>query len=242
MSLPATEPGIVPALPPRRSRRRIVLWTVAVLVVIGLPVTDVTSRQVVQRAFADRMQSQLNTPQRPSVYLDGTPFLTQLISGEFQRVRLEARDVTACHARIAHARAVLTGVRRQSGGIAVDSISGDGLLSYADLSAAVAPLRISAGGPGQVTVSGGLGSFGFTAAAAPRIDGSTLVVEPVAASATTGFGPSLGGNLSALPPLRIQLRQIPAGLNLSLDPGADGLAFTFGGQHLALPAMTCPGG
>jgi hypothetical protein len=174
-----------------------------------------------------------------------------LISGEFRRVRLEASDATACRVRIAHARVVLTGVRRQSGGVAVDSISGDGLLSYADLSAAVAPLRISAGGPGQVTVSGGLGPLGFTAAAAPRIDGSTLVVEPVSASATTGFGPSFGGDLSALPPIRIQLRQIPAGLNVSLDPGADGLAFTFGGQHLAftfggqhlaLPAMTCPGG
>jgi len=242
MSLPATEPGVAPAPPPRRSRRRIVLWTLLVLVVIAVPATDVTSRQVVQRAFAERMQGQLHTPQRPSVHLDGTPFLTQLISGEFQRVRLEASDATACHVRIAHARVVLTGVRRQSGGVAVDSISGDGLLSYADLSAAAAPLRISAGGPGQVTVSGGLGPFGFTAAAAPRLDGSTLVVQPVSASATSGFGPSFDGDLSALPPIRIQLRQIPTGLNVNLNPGADGLAFAFGGQHLALAAMSCPGG
>jgi hypothetical protein len=242
MSLPMTEPAVTKTPRPRRSWRRIVLWTLPPLVLIGLPVTDVTSRQVVQRAFAERMQGQLHTPRRPTVHLDGTPFLTQLISGRFERVRLAADDATACHVRIAHAQVVLTGLRRQSGGVAVDSISGTGLFSYADLSAAVAPLRISAGGPGQVTVSGGLGPFGFTVAAAPRIDGSTLVIEPVSGSATTGFGPSFDGDLSGFPPARIQLRQIPAGVNMSLDPGADGLTFKFAGQHLALAAASCPGG
>jgi hypothetical protein len=210
-----------------------------VLGLAAVPGADVASRQAMQRVMAQRMQDQLRTPQRPVVHLDGTPFLTQLISGRFRRVRLEMTEATACHVRIARADAVLTGVRRKSGGVAVDSISGGGLISYDDLSAAVAPLRISAGDtPGRVTVSGGFGPLGFTAAAAPRIDGSTLVVEPVSASATTGFGSSGSVDLSALPPIRVQLRQIPVGLALGLDPGPDGLAFTFDGHDLALAPAT----
>jgi hypothetical protein len=242
MAQPTTDPGVAEApRGPRRSRRRIVLWSIPVAILIALPVSDVTARHVMQRVVADRMQNQLHTPHRPTVHLDGTPFLTQLISGRLSRVRIEMSDATACRVRITHAEAVLTGVRRAHGGAAVDSISGDGLLSYADLSAAVAPLRISAGAPGQVTVSGGLGPLGFTAAAAPRIDGSTLVVEPVSASASSGFGPSFDTDLSGMPPIRVQLRQIPAGLDVHLNPGADGLTFAFAGHDVALAAAGCPG-
>jgi hypothetical protein len=237
-----TQPATESAAPPAgrwRPRRKVVLSTVAVLGLAAVPATDVASRQATQRVMAQRMQDQLHTPQRPVVHLDGTPFLTQLISGRFRRVRLEITDATAGHVRISHAAAVLTGVRRESGGVAVDSISGSGLVSYDDLSAAVAPLRISAGGaPGQLMVSGGLGPLGFSAAGAPRIDGSTLVVDPVSASATNGFGSSGSVDLSALPPIRLELRQIPAGLAMAMDPGPDGLAFTFGGHDLVLPAAT----
>ncbi|HEX3612010.1 MAG TPA: DUF2993 domain-containing protein [Sporichthyaceae bacterium] len=245
MAEPTTAPGLAPAARkrwrPRRPRRRTLLVSGAALVLIGLPVADVTSRQVVQRLTADRMQDQLHTAARPSVHLDGTPFLTQLLSGRLSRLRVDVVGATACKVRITHVDAVLTGVRRKSGGVAVSSVSGDGLLSYDDLSAAVAPLRIAAGEPGQVTVSGGLGPFGFTAAAAPRIEGSTLVVSPVSASTTTGFGSS-STDLSGLPPMRIQLRQIPDGLAVSLDPRPDGLAFTFAGHDVSLAAAGCAGG
>jgi hypothetical protein len=175
------------------------------------------------------------------VHLDGTPFLTQLVSGRLEQVRIKIADADACRLRIARVEAVLRGVRRAGGGARVSSVSGTGTLSWADLSAAVAPLRIGAGAPGQIVVSGGLGPMGFTAAAAARLEGSTLVVEPVSASASSGFGPGFSTGLSDLPPIRIQLRQIPAGLSVDLAPAADGLGFSFNGSDVAFAPTPCAG-
>ena len=227
---------------PHRPRRRTVLVGGVALGVIALPAADVTSRQVMQRVVADRMQQQLHSAGRPDVHLDGTPFLTQLLSGRLSRLRVHLAGATACKVRITAADAVLTDVRRRSGRVAVSSVSGSGLLGYGDLSAAVAPLRIRAGGPGQLTVSGGLGPFGFSAAAAPRIEGSTLVVTPVSATAGSEFGSFGTADLSGIPPIRIQLRQIPDGLSVKLDPRVEGLAFTFDGRELSLPEAGCAAG
>jgi DUF2993 family protein len=232
-----------PVGPPERARphgrlRRLILLGVLASVV-GLLGTDVIARQIVQRVAASRAQDAMSTPRRPSVHLDGTPFLTQLFRGRLERVRFDVRDASACGVRIGDAHATLRGVRQRSQGVAVDSVVGDGLLSYDELSRAVAPLRVSAGPPGQVRVSGGVGPFGFTASAAPRIEGDSLIVAPVSAAASPDGAPQF--DLSGFPPIRIQLRKIPVGLALNIEPAPDGLSFSFSGKDVVLDGPGCAG-
>jgi len=209
---------------------------VLVIAVIG---GDVTARHVAQHLAADRMGETLRTTDRPSVHLDGTPFLTQLIRGRYERVRVQIEGAAACQVRIAHAQAVLHGVRRHAGGVRAEQVSGGGVLTYDDLSAAVAPLRVSAGPAGSVTVTGGLGALGFSAEAVPRLDGDTLVVASRSAAASADGVPMFAGSLTGFPPIRVQLRRIPTGLAVSVTPGPEGLAFSFTGHEVDLDDALC---
>jgi hypothetical protein len=223
--------------PPRRLPLLIVLGVL--LSVLGLFGTDVIARQVMQRVAAGHAQEAMGMPRRPSVHLDGTPFLTQLLHGRFEQIRVELRDGSVCGVRIGHAHVTLRGVRRRSQGVAVDSMVGDGLLTYDDLSRAISPLRVSAGPPGQVQVSGGLGPFAFTALAAPRIEGDSLVIAPISADASTQGGHHFDANLAGFPPIHLRMRKLPQGLAVNLDPSPDGLVLAFTGHDVLLDPPHC---
>lgn len=228
---------------PRPRRRLPPLIVLAVLLSLpGLFATDVIGRQVMQRVAAGHVQEAMGMPRRPNVHLDGTPFLTQLLHGRFEQIRVELSDGAVCGVRIAHVHVTLRGVRGRSQGVAVDSVVGDGLLTYADLSRAISPLQVSAGPPGQVRVSGGLGPFGFAAFAAPRIDGDSLVIEPIAADASTPGDHPFDANLAGFPPIHVKLHQIPQGLAVRLDPTPDGLVLSFTGHDVLLDPPHCSAG
>lgn len=227
--------------PGRRRRLPLLIILGVLLAAFGLFGTDVIARQVMQRVTAGRAQDAMGSPRRPSVHLDGRPFLTQLLRGHLEQVRVDLRDTSVCGVRIGHAHVTLRGVGHRSQGVAVGSVLGDGVFTYDDLSRAIAPLQVSAGPPGQVRVSGGLGPFAFTALAAPRIEGDSLVIAPVSAAASTQSGPHFDANLTGFPPIHIQLHKIPVGLTVNLDPAPDGLDFSFSGQDVLLDPPHCSG-
>jgi hypothetical protein len=237
------EPPAAPAPRPRPAwrQRRFVLPGIAAGLVILLAGGDLTSRQVVQHVMASKMQDALETPQRPSVHLGGGPFLPQLIRGRFKSMSLDARDATACQVRIAHAHADLTGVRRSHGGAHAGSINGTGLLSYASISAAIAPMKVTGGDNGQLTISIGFTPLGLAATATmtPRIDGSTLVVDPGTLTTSVLGAQSMDLPLGGLGPIRLQLRNIPDGLGVQINPRPDGLDFTFAGKDVQLVNIPC---
>jgi hypothetical protein len=234
------EPSAVPA--PRRRRRRAVLpAAIAGGLVVLLVGGDLTSRQVMQHVMAAKMQDTLDTPHRPSVHIGGGPFLPQLLRGRFGSLTLDATDATSCQVRIEHAHAVIHGMRRSHGGAHVNSIDGTGLLSYAAISAAIAPLKITGGDNGQITLSVGFSPLGLAATATmtPRIDGNTLVIDPGTMTTSVGGQQTMNLPLSGVGTIRLQLRNIPDGLGVQISPRPEGLDFTFSGKDVQLQDTPC---
>jgi hypothetical protein len=237
MTVVAEQPAAAPAPRPLwRRRRTVVPAAIAGGLVVLLIGGDLTSRQVVQHVMASKMQDELGTPQRPSVHVGGALFLPQLLRGRFSSLSLDVRDATACQVHIDHAHAELRGLRRSHGGAHAASISGMGLLGYATLSAAIAPLRITGGENGQVTISVGFSPLGLaaTASVTPRIEGNALVVDPGNLTTSVNGQQAMNLPLNGLGPIRLQLRDIPQGLGVQLNPQPDGLEFSFSGTDVQL--------
>ena len=64
-------------------------WAIAVLIVLGLLVAvDRISVALAESAVATTLQNSQHLPSKPSVDIDGFPFLTQLASGNYSKIEL----------------------------------------------------------------------------------------------------------------------------------------------------------
>jgi hypothetical protein len=81
---------------PARARRRHPLRTViiVVIVILGLLVAlDFGARAVAQNKMASEIQQQ-GFPKKPSVSINGFPFLTQVISRDFKNIQVSSSNIT----------------------------------------------------------------------------------------------------------------------------------------------------
>jgi len=132
---------------------RIVL--VVVVVLGGLFVAaDRIAVSVVQHKAAQRAQITENLREKPKVSITGFPFLTQVMSGKLDDVKVSADDIAAGDGsqslRIDSFHADLYGVRLSNGysRAVADSADGQAFITYADLSkAAPAGITVSYAGP-----------------------------------------------------------------------------------------------
>ncbi|HEY3604444.1 MAG TPA: DUF2993 domain-containing protein [Sporichthyaceae bacterium] len=208
---------------------------VIVLVVLGM-VADRGGQLAAERVVAGKMKSTLATPDRPEVDLGGFPFLTELLQGKFRHVSIDLTNADGGKVQIARVHAELHGVRRHGDGITVDSISGDGLITYAAVTEAAKPMRVEFGGSGLVRITTEVTVLGreLTASASgrPRIDGETLVIAPEKVNTSETGDAGLAAR--AVPDIRVPLRDIPPNLIITLDPQADGIHFSFRGNDVTL--------
>lgn len=217
--------------------RRPKFWVISTLVLLVLAlVGDRGAQFALERVVAGQIQDALATPSAPSVDLGGFPILPELLAGTLDRVEVDLRDADAGKVRIEHVHAVLTGVERRGGGVQVASIAGEGLVTYAAITAAAKPLKVGYGGDGLVEVRAGITVLGedYSASAAgrPRLDGNTLVVKPQRVTSSTGG--DAGALAQRIPEVRIKLRDIPAGLKIDLNPTEAGIEFSFTGENVFL--------
>jgi hypothetical protein len=122
---------------------------------------------VAERQIAAKVQSSQHLDRKPSVKIDGFPFLTQVLANHYPSVRLAAEDFTVGNSdrtvRLADLSARLQDVRaieNFSGATAHDA-SGTAMLTYPELSRAVGvPLGYAGGG--RVQASRSVEVFGQT--------------------------------------------------------------------------------
>lgn len=132
---------------------RIVL--IVVVVLGGLFVAaDRIAVSVAQHKAAERAQITENLAEKPKVSITGFPFLTQVMSGKLDDVKVSADDIAASDGsqslRIDSFRADLYGVKLSDGfsRAVADSADGHAFITYADLSkAAPAGITVSYAGP-----------------------------------------------------------------------------------------------
>jgi hypothetical protein len=213
-----------PAGRPRRRRRRrrgIVLVIVLVVILAILGIGDQFAKSYAENDIANQIESSgINV--KPSVNIEGWPFLTQLLAKDIKAIDISASNVQAGKFEITSIKARATGVHlsslSNSATATIDQINGTALISYqaldSDLVNAVGipgltSFTISpdpADGPDAITAdAGGLASVNATVQ-------QTAVNQITITFGSLGGIASLLGGAGSIPPQVITIPKLPAGL------------------------------
>ena len=213
--------GPGPTAPPRRRRKRwpIVLLVLVILIVAVLAIADQVAKSVAENRIAQQIQSSgLNT--KPSVNIEGWPFLTQVAAHDIKAIDISANNVTTTGGKLpVDFTARATGVHPNSSfnGATVDHITGQATITYQALDnylgTAIGIPGLNAitfspdpsNGPNAVKADAGIGS----------VDATVTKTGP--AQVTIKFGSlsgiaSLLGGSDSIPPQIIDIPKLPAGL------------------------------
>ncbi len=149
MSQYPTAPLPIQSAPPqKRTSRRWLIALIVLLVLVGIvAIGDRAAAAYTENRIAQQIKDQgFNT--KPSVSIQGFPFLTQLVGRDFRTVNISADKVAEGPVEIRTLRATLRDVRinRSFSGGTVDHLSGTALITFGDLFGA-------AGGGPSVTVT-----------------------------------------------------------------------------------------
>lgn len=228
---------------PRRRRRPLLITLIVLIVILGLLVgADFAARAYAEGRVASQIQQQ-GFPKKPSVSIDGFPFLTQAISRNFGEVQLSSSNVTEGPLLIQSINVTLNNVHVNSSynGATVAQLTGTMNATFAALANA---MTAEAGGLGSL-VSGGLS---LSAAGNDEVKATLnlLVTNVTAVWRITRTGPQtlhaqLVPNGSTLPSsllnsissINIPLPKLPLGLaiqTISVTPA--GLVGTITGQNV----------
>ena len=206
-----------------------ILIVVAVLLTIG----DRVALAVAENQFADQAVSN-GMPVKPSVTIEGFPFLTQVIARDFRKVDISASNVPAGPVDITSVKATLTGMHLNSAftGATVDHISVTAFVSFSSLASAGGGTGISmvADGPDKVKITAGIGSFSDTEEAKISQTGPEEISVQVLNS-----GSPLGGLLSSFGSFSFTIPKLPATVHItSLSVTPQGLNLTATADHATL--------
>ena len=208
-------PGVQPGYLPRRRRRGrrwiAALGLLAVLVVL-LVIADQIAKAYAQNAIAGKLQSSAGLSAKPSVAIEGFPFLTQVAAHDIGAIDLSASDIQAGKLDISSVKAKATGVHLNSGfnNATIDQIAGTALITFDALANATGAQGVTitadpAGGPNVAKVS--VGPVTATARIVQTVPGQiTVRMESL-----NGIAASIIGSL---PDYTIQVPKLPAGLQV----------------------------
>jgi LmeA-like phospholipid-binding len=223
--------------PPRRRRRRwIGLLITLVVIVVLLAVGDQVARAYAQNTIAGKIQSSSGMSVKPSVTIQGWPFLTQVAEHDLRVVDISASNVPAGKITITSIHATATGVHLNSGftSATVNQINGTALITFASVESAVGVSGVAtigadpAAGPNAVKLSAGpISATGYV-----KVSGPNAVT--VTMGSLSGLGSLLGG---AVPDQTqtIQIPKLPAGLVVrSVSVTSQGIVGTASAQNTTL--------
>jgi hypothetical protein len=136
-SAPAYAPP--PARRRRRHRVRNVLITLLVLIVGLFVAADRIAVAYAQNVIATKIQQQAQLSAKPSVTIEGFPFLTQVAARDLRQVDISASNVREDNVTISQINATATGVHVNSSfnQATIDQINGTALITFANIAAAL---------------------------------------------------------------------------------------------------------
>ena len=227
------------SLPRRRRRGRgwiallVVLVVLAVLFVIG----DQVAKAYAQNTVAAKIQSSSGMPSKPSVNIEGFPFLTQVAQHDVRVIDVSANNVPAGKFNISSIKAKATGVHLNSSfsGATVDQINGSALITFASLEQGLGVQGVAtitadpADGPNAVKVSAG---------AIGSVTGKVELTSPHEIAIQLGSLSGLASLLNGAVPLQnqtIQIPKLPMGLVVqSVSVTNQGIVGTASAQNTTL--------
>jgi hypothetical protein len=196
--------------------------TLVVLAILAVA-ADFIAKFVAENKIASEIQLQ-GFPKKPSVTIEGFPFLTQVVSRDISQVRISSQNIVEGPVQISKVSAVITGIHLNSGFTSgtVDQLSGSLLVTFpalaSTLTSQIGPLgtlvgssglKLSAAGPHEVkAVLNLLVTSGSATWRISRLSGQGLNVRLVASS---GIPASLLGSITNF---TIKIPQLPLGVKI----------------------------
>jgi hypothetical protein len=229
----------------QRGRRRHPLrWIIVVLIVLIalLVAADFAARAFAENKAASEIQQQ-GFPKKPSVDIEGFPFLTQVAAHQFHDIQITSSNVTEGPLDISSIDASLKNVHINgafSGGT-VGTLYGTASITFTALAHAMtsqagslgqlanAALTFSAAGPDEVKASLNVLVFSGTAVwRVTRTSGNAINIQLVSAG---GLPSSL---LSPISDITLNLPKLPLGLKFqSISVSSSGLVGVLTGQNVS---------
>ncbi|WP_034089160.1 LmeA family phospholipid-binding protein [Streptacidiphilus albus] len=208
-----------------RALRRLII---VLVVLFGLfAAADRIAVYVAEGQAASALQNARGLSQKPSVSIEGFPFLTQLLGGSLDEVKIHANELavttpSGTDVTLQNFSADLKGVRLESGfsKAVADNATGTATISYADISAALPKgVTVAYGGGDKVKVSGSaslpvLGEQQVSGTASLNVVGGDRI-SLSGISGVTGVDPALAGLVTSLLEPQFQLSGLPTGLQLT---------------------------
>ena len=217
---------------------------VVFLVVLGL--AGVVGDRIAVRVATDEAEQRLASRgfTSPEVEVDGFPFLTQLVSRQFDDVTVVAPSLEVDGRRAREVTATGVDVTAPRGGrVTVDRVRAEGTVTYAEvLRQAGRPdgLRLGPAGDGQVRLRRDVTVLGRTVAvtARGRVEARGQRVRIVPASFELADGGPVDDRLAAQLVGRFSLdypvRELPRGVTVRrVVPGPDGFRVEVAGAHVS---------
>jgi hypothetical protein len=228
---PQGYPGYPGGQQPRR-RHRARRWVMAlfalIVVLILLTIVDRVALAVAENQFANQAV-QNGLPVKPSVTIEGFPFLTQLIARDFRKVDISASNVPAGPINITSIKATLTGMHLNSSfnGATVDHLTASAFVSFSDLAGGGGGngISMSAAGPDKVKITAGVGPLSDTEVAKISQTGPNQISVQI----QNGSSP-LSGLLNSFGSFSFSIPKLPASVHIT------GFAVTPQGLTLAAAA------
>lgn len=229
----------------------VLVLVLAGVVAVGAYVLDDRIRSTVEDRVARELQRGVPFSTRPQVSIDGEPIAWHLVTREFPRVRVTAREMPVQAAAttsipLYDVDVTLTDLRYEADAVHAATLAGGGWLDYADLSR-VAGARIGPADEGRLAFERQVEFLGMTftgrLVGRPALDVAAQTITlsdsqldlagvPIPADATQALVDAI------LQPIPVQL---PHGVKLAgLAPGVQGLDVTVDAHDIALPLL--PGG
>jgi hypothetical protein len=207
------------------------LFTVIVLVIL-LVIADRVALAVTENDMAAQFQSN-GFPVKPSVSIDGVPFLTQLVAKDFRTVNIAASDVPAGPVSITTVNAKVQGLHftslSSSARARADRVDATAFVSFGALAAAGGigegnGITVTPAGPNTVKISAGIGGV-FTDSEEARI--TTTGPQTISVQVLPSGGP-LGSLLSSFGSFSFTLpKGVPSSLRITnVDVNSQGLTIS----------------
>jgi DUF2993 family protein len=137
--------------PRKRWGRRLLITFIVLLLLVGiaLAVADRLGASYAERVISDRVATQVAnqkaTSEKPDVTVEGVPFLTQVMAGKYQEIKIGLRSFSGpagegktikmplLDIRAKDVRAPLDTLRSGQGSIVASTVSGTGTVDYAQV-------------------------------------------------------------------------------------------------------------
>jgi hypothetical protein len=217
----------------RRRRRRWPIVTLIVIVVL-LVVADRAGAAIAENAISSQIQSNLDLSGKPSVTIQGIPFLTQLAARDFKTVDINGTDETTGPLEISRLTAVIHGMHLLSLNSArLDQFNATAVVTFAALAnAGGIPQGITLSAGPNNTINANVSILGFDSTATAQITrtGTNTVNIKI-----TNFGGLPASVLGSLVNFNISLPKLPAGVSIgTISITQQGLSITAGGKNVTL--------